>query len=180
MFVKPWSLVIRGLMALVLALITGKWPAMSLRSLLLVFGGYALVDGLVAMAGAMRSAESGKRWTPLIVEGVTGILTAFAAFSWPSPFDLSVTYLIAAWALVTGVLEVMTGLRLRKSLAGEWLLTLSGFSSITLGILMLTIRVAADVARLVGIYAFIFGIMLLALGFRLRPWLKRPAIGAPL
>jgi uncharacterized membrane protein HdeD (DUF308 family) len=127
------------------------------------------------MAGAVRAAEANQRWGPLIAEGVAGLATTIIALSWPTFNDLFLVYLISGWALVTGILEIVAGLRLRRYVAGEWLLTVSGIASIILGFLMVIIPLtgAITIAYWVGLYAFLFGALLIALGFRLRTWVTR-------
>jgi len=94
---------------------------------------------------------------------------------------LSLIYVIAAWALVTGVLEIAAGLRLREYIRGEWLLVLSGVASLILGVLMIAIPLAGSlaIAFWVGAYAFVFGALLVGLGFRLRSWARTPAAEEP-
>ena len=147
-----WSLVIRGVAAIALGVITFAHPGLSLGALVLVFGFYALIDGLVKMAGAVRAIT----------------------IAWPAITALSLVYVVAAWALVTGVFEIMAAVRLRKHVSGEWLLALSGFASLILGILMIAVPLAGAlaIALWVGAYAFVFGALLIGLGLRLRAWSK--------
>ena len=176
-----WSLVIRGLVAISLGLITVVWPGISLGRLVLVFFVYVLIDGLLGVAGAARAAEEHERWGPLLIEGLAGIATAIVTIAWPTITALSLVYVIAAWALVTGVLEIAAGLRLREYIPGEWLLVLSGVASLILGMLMIAIPLAGSlaIAFWVGAYAFVFGALLVGLGFRLRSWVKTPALEEP-
>jgi uncharacterized membrane protein HdeD (DUF308 family) len=174
-------MVIRGAVALLLGSITFLWPRMALDTLVELFAAYVLIDGLVAMAGAVRSAETGRRSAVLAIEGAAGIATAFAAMSWPATYELSRIYLLAAWAIVTGVLEIAAGVQLRRFVAGELLLALSGVASIALGFTILIIPFSDEIRWIVGVYAFTFGILLLVLGLRLRPSLTRShATGAQL
>src|SRR5260370_34721644 len=123
-----WSLVIRGLAAIALGLITlVQWETRSgitLRTLAQVFFVYTLFDGLVSIAGALRAAEAHQRWTSLLMEGLAGIATAILTIAWPRITVFSLIYIIAAWALFTGVFEIAAALRLRRYVRGEWLLAL--------------------------------------------------------
>jgi uncharacterized membrane protein HdeD (DUF308 family) len=170
-----WSLVIRGIVGIVLGVITFAWPGITLTALVFLFGGYALLDGILCIAGAVRAAEKRERWGVLLVEGVVGIATAVITVVWPAITALALVYLIAAWALVTGVLEIMAAIRLRRHITGEWLLVLGGVASVVFGILMVIAPLAGAlvIAVWVGAYAFVFGALLVALGFRLRSWAKR-------
>ena len=174
-----WSLVLRGLAAIVLGLITIVWPGITLGALVLLFGAYALIDGLLSLAGAVRAAENHERWGALLFEGLAGIAAGIVTFAWPAITALTLVYVIAAWALITGVFEIAAAVRLRKVLPGEWLLALSGFASLILGILMIAVPLAGAlaIAFWVGIYAFVFGALLIALGLRLRSWTKALTAG---
>ncbi|MCU1334866.1 MAG: hypothetical protein JWO19_447 [Bryobacterales bacterium] len=171
-----WSLVVRGLAAIVLGSIALAWRGMMPGQLALFFAGYAAIDGLVGLAGAVRAAESHERWVALVLEGLTGIVAAFIAFAWPLT-DLSFIYVVAAWAALTGTFEILSALRLRKQIAGEWMLALSGIASLTLGTLMAALPLAGSlpIALWLGGYALIFGALLLGLGLRLRAWTKAGA-----
>jgi uncharacterized membrane protein HdeD (DUF308 family) len=172
-----WSLVIRGFAAILLGLITVVWPGIRSGSFALVFFAYALVDGLVGIAGAVRAAEQRERWGPLFIEGLAGVGAAMITIAWPAITDLTLMYVIAAWALVTGVLEIVTALQLREYIPGEWLLALSGVASLILGMLLIAIPLAGPlpIAFWVGAYAFVFGALLVGLAFRLRSWARTPA-----
>jgi uncharacterized membrane protein HdeD (DUF308 family) len=165
-----WSLVIRGLAAICLGVITVARPRSSVESLTQFFFAYALIDGLVGIAGAIRAAEAEQRWASLFVEGLAGVAAAVIAITWPDSF-VQLAYVIAGWALITGVLELISARRLRRDVAGEWLLTSSGVASLILGALMIVLPLAGPppVAMWLGVYSLLFGALLVRLGFRLRP-----------
>src|SRR5579872_2825589 len=137
-----WSLVLRGLAAILLGFITVIWPGITLGALVLLFGAYALIDGVLSLVGAVRAAESHERWGVLLFEGLAGIVAGIVTFVWPAITALTLIYVIAAWALVTGVFEIVAAIRLRKYIPGEWMLGLSGLASLILGILMIAVPLA--------------------------------------
>jgi uncharacterized membrane protein HdeD (DUF308 family) len=167
-----WSLVIRGLVAIIFGLITFAFPGITLGALVLLFGAYALIDGIVSMVGIFRSSRTGERWWALLIEGVAGILAGLVTFFWPAITALALIYVIAAWAIVTGVFEIISAIELRKVISGEWLLVLGGIASIIVGVLFLVAPIAGaiTIALWIGIYAIIFGALLTVLGLRLRAW----------
>src|SRR5438874_1276696 len=167
-----WSPVIRGLVAILLGIITLAWPGITLGALVLLFGAYALIDGIVSIAGAWRASKAHERWGVLVFEGVAGIIAAVITFAWPAITALALVFVIAAWAIVTGIFEIAAAVQLRKYIKGEWLLILGGIASVVFGILlaMSPLLGALVLAIWLGVYALIFGGMLVGLGLRLRTW----------
>lgn len=165
-----WALALRGVFAIIFGLIALINPGLTLFALVFLFGAYSLVDGVFGVAAAVRAAEAHNRWGWLLVEGIAGIVAGIVAFVVPGITAIVLLYLIAAWALVTGVFELIAGFRLRGHLANEWLLLLSGAASIILGVLLIVRPGAGALALLwlIGFYAILFGVLMLILAFRLR------------
>ena len=137
---------------------------------MLLFGAYALWDGVFTLISAFR-AEGDRRW-PLILEGLVGIAAGLVTFFWPGAATLAILTIIAAWAIITGVFEIIGAVRLREEIEGEWFLLLGGLLSVLFGIALVVWPVAGLVAVtwMIGSYAIVFGILLMVLGFRLRNW----------
>lgn len=163
---------IRGILGIVIGLITFLWPGITLVALVFLFAGYALVDGVVSLAGAAHAAQSHERWAAFLIEGLLGIAAAVITVLWPAITALSLVFVIAAWAILTGVAEVVAAVRVRRYISGEWLLALAGIASVIFGVLVAVVPLAGAlvIAIWFGAYAFVFGVMLLVLGFRLRTW----------
>lgn len=174
-----WSLVIRGLVAVAFGTATFAWPGITVAALVILFGAYALLDGVVSIVGAWKAARAHERWGALIFEGIAGIITAAITAIFPGLTALALVYLIAAWALVTGALEIVAAMRLRQYIAHELLLALSGVASLLFGILAILLPLAGALAIAIGIgiYALVFGVLLIGLGFRLRSWTRTPHAG---
>jgi uncharacterized membrane protein HdeD (DUF308 family) len=172
-----WVLALRGVLAILFAVIAFSRPGVTLMALVWVWGAYAFLDGIFALIAAVRAAEHHQRWAMLLLEGISGIAAGIIAFVWTGITALVLVYLIAAWAVVTGIFEIAAAVRLRQMIQGEWLLGLSGVLSILLGILFAAIPGAAAVAWVwvIGAYALLAGILLLALAFRLRALGERAA-----
>jgi uncharacterized membrane protein HdeD (DUF308 family) len=175
-----WAVLLRGLAGILFGIITFFAPAISLAALVLLFGVYALVDGVLAIVTAVRR-RGADRWWLLLLEGLVGIAAGVLTFLWPAITAIALLYVIAAWALVTGVFEIAAAIRLRKAITGEWLLALSGIFSIALGVLLVLFPGpgALAVTIWIGAYAFVFGALLFALGLRLRGLGSPRARGEP-
>jgi uncharacterized membrane protein HdeD (DUF308 family) len=169
-----WSLVLRGVIAILVGIVTFVWPEITVGALVLLFGAYALLDGVLSLVGAWRASRAHERWGALVFEGIAGIVAAAITVLWPGITGIALVYIIAAWALVTGVFEIAAAVRLRHYITGEWLLILSGIASILFCFLAIALPLvgALAIALGIGIYAVIFGTLLIALGFKLRNWTK--------
>jgi len=167
-----WSLVIRGFLGILIGLITFVWPGITLAALVFLFAAYALVDGVISLTGAVHAAQAHERWGALVIEGILGIAAAVITMFWPAITALSLVFVIAAWAILTGISEIVAAVRLRKYISGEWLLILAGIASVIFGVLVAAVPLVGALAIAIwfGAYSFVFGIMLVALGFRLRTW----------
>jgi uncharacterized membrane protein HdeD (DUF308 family) len=165
-----WSLVIRGFIAILFGLVTFAWPGITLSALVLLFGAYALMDGIVIIVGIFRGSNAHERWGVLLIEGIAGIAAGLVTFFWPLITTLALVYVVAVWALVTGVFEIAAAIRLRKEIRNEWLLALAGVVSVILGVLLVIAPVVGALALTlwIGAYAIVFGALLVALGLRLR------------
>ena len=164
-----WTLVVRGLVAVLFGLFAIFVPDITLTVLVLLFGAYALVDGAVNIYGAI-TGDSNQRWWVGVLEGLVGIIVGILTFIWPGITALVLLYLIAVWAIFTGILEIWGAIELRREINNEVLLGISGLLSIIFGVLLIVAPGAGAlaVAWLIGFYAILFGITLIALGFRVR------------
>lgn len=162
-----WALALRGLAAIVFGLLTFFVPGITLLTLVILFGAFALVDGVLNVLAFFRMASH--HW-PLLLEGLVGIIAGVLTFAWPAITALVLLYLIGFWAIFTGVFEIIAGIRLRSVIRNEWLLILMGVLSLLFGGLIFFAPGAGALAIIlwIGAYALVFGIFLLALSFRLR------------
>lgn len=162
-----WALALRGLVAILFGLFTFFLPGITLVTLVFLFGAYALVDGAFNLIAFFRVASH--HWA-LLVEGIVGILVGILTFAWPAMTAIALLYFIAFWAILTGILEIVAGVRLRAAIANEWLLILMGALSVIFGLVILFAPGLGALAIVlwIGAYALVFGVILLALAFRLR------------
>src|SRR5581483_4553486 len=172
-----WVVLLRGVAGIVFGIASFFAPAISLAVLILLFGAYALVDGVLTLISAVRNTTE-RRWWVLLLEGLVGIIAGIITFVWPGITAVALLYVIAAWALITGALEIVEAFRLRKVIDNEWLLVLSGIISIALGVLLAMFPGPGVLALVlwIGAYALVFGVLLVGLGFRLRSWERSGAL----
>lgn len=177
-----WAFVIRGIAAVLFGLLTFFMPGMALLTLVFLFGAYAIVEGAFNIAAAFQ--RSGPRRQPawvLGLEGAVSVVAGVLAFVIPGITALTLLFLIAAWSIVTGVLEIVAAIRLRREIKGEWLLGLSGVLSAVFGVLLMAFPGAGALAVVIwiGAYAVVFGAVLIALGVRVRNFTRadRPHTG---
>jgi uncharacterized membrane protein HdeD (DUF308 family) len=166
-----WALLLRGICAVIFGILAFIWPGITLGALVLLWGAFALIDGILSIIAAVSRREgSGIPWWALLLEGVLGIAAGILTFIWPGITALMLLFLIAAWAILTGIFEIVAAIRVRKEIEGEWWLVLSGILSIVFGVLLVARPGAGALAVvwLIGAYALIFGVFLIALSFKLK------------
>lgn len=165
-----WALALRGAIAILFGVAAFVRPDITLEALILLFGAYALVDGAFSLVGVFGGTRSGTpRWL-LLVEGVVSVLAGLVAFVFPGLTAVALLYLIAAWAIITGLSEIATAIRLRQEIRGEWALIAGGAASVLLGLVLAVLPAVGILSLiwLIGAYAVAFGVLLLITAFRVR------------
>jgi uncharacterized membrane protein HdeD (DUF308 family) len=169
-----WAVALRGAIAVIFGIVAIALPAVAVFSLVWVFAAYMLIDGVFAIVGGVRAAQHHGRWWPFALEGAVDIAAGLIAVIWPAIPAIVLIYLLAIWAIVTGILMVSAGFSPRRP-HSAWLLVLSGLISVLLGIAFIGwpgVGVVA-IGLWIGIYALVFGVVLLAFAFRLRRHLRQ-------
>lgn len=165
-----WLFLIRGIAAIVFGVLAFAWPGITILTLVLFYGAFALIDGVSALSAAIGGGVSrGPRWW-LVVIGLCGILAGILTFMWPGITALILLIFIAGWSIAIGVFQIVGAIQLRRHIDNEWLLILSGALSVIFGIVLLLRPGAGALALvwLIGSYAILFGILNIAFAFRLR------------
>jgi len=166
---KWWLLLLRGLAAIVVAVIAFMQPGSALIALVLVLGAYSFVAGAIAFTAALVGV-GGDRWWALLLEGIIGVVVALVIWSWPLASTLAFVYFVAAWLIVTGIVQIAAGVRLRDIIDNEWLYILGGLISIAFGVWVFRSpgQGAVATAFLFGWYFLLYGILQTVVAFRLR------------
>ena len=167
-----WLLALRGLIAVVFGVLAFMWPGATLITLVWLFGAFALLNGILSLVLAAKTPKGYPKVGSLILGGLLGILAGLLALVMPGITALGLLILIAAWAIATGVMELVAAVRLRTIIANEWLLILAGIASVAFGVILLLQPAAGALALiwLIGAWALVFGILLMILAFRMRNW----------
>jgi len=165
-----WLLVLRGVAAILFGLAAFMWPGLTLLVLITLFAVYAIIDGVIAVVTGLSHTHDSPRWWVFLIEGLVGIGIGVVALVWPGVTTLVILAMIAAWAILTGVLEIVAAVRLRREITNEWLLALGGFLSVGMGILLIAQPVAGTLAIIwmIGAYELVAGVVWIALGFRVK------------
>ena len=171
-----WALLLRGIAAVLFGILAFSVPGATIFALVILFGAYAFIDGVFAIASAVRAAEAHQRWWPLVFEGVVGLAIAAVTLFQPHITAFALYITIAVWAFLTGVFEIVAAIQLRKAIAGEVLLIVSGVLSIVFAALLVTFPQfgALTIVYIIGAYAVIFGVLMIGLGLRLRGHASHP------
>lgn len=174
-----WVLLIRGLAAIAFGVLAFVWPGLTLATLILLFGAFALVDGVFALVTAIAGRRQDESWWLGILRGVIGIGIGVVTFVNPAITALALVLYIAAWALASGVLEIAAAIRLRNEIEGEWALALAGVLSIAFAGLLLWAPGAGALALLwwIAAWALVLGVLLVLESFKLRGLRERPGAG---
>jgi uncharacterized membrane protein HdeD (DUF308 family) len=163
-------LLIRGVLGVAAGIIALTWPGITVAVLVVLFGAYATVDGITNLfLGFSRRGAHGQTWVH-VLEGIVGIAVGMLTFVWPGITALVLVACVGAWAIMTGVLEIVAAVRLRQVITGEWMLVTSGALSILFGFLIFAFPAAGAVgiAWVLGAYTAAAGFLLIGLGIRLR------------
>ncbi|WP_446009850.1 HdeD family acid-resistance protein [Candidatus Electrothrix sp.] len=165
-----WVLLLRGIIALVFGVLAWVYPGITLTLLILFFGVYILTDGILHVGASIAGRRQNRYWWTGLLGGLIGIIIGLVTFLAPGVTAFALLIAIAVWALLTGILDIVTAIQLRKEIQGEWLLIFSGVASFLLGILLLIMPSAGILTLLwlLATYAVLFGLLLVLLAFKVR------------
>jgi uncharacterized membrane protein HdeD (DUF308 family) len=171
-------MMVRGAFAVVFGVLTLVWPAVTALALALLFGVYALVNGVSAIVSAIRGDELFRRWL-VALSGLVSVAAGVVALLWPGITVLVLTLVVGVWALATGLSEILTAIWLRRVLDRKVFLIVIGVLSIIAGVLLLwhPLTGALGIAIVVGSYAVVYGALMIGVAAWLRHEVRRPVVG---
>jgi uncharacterized membrane protein HdeD (DUF308 family) len=175
-----WGVALHGLFALLFGLATIAWPGATLATLALLFGIFSIADGVLALAGLFNPAPTARRWA-LALHGLVSVLAGVLAVLQPETATLAFVYLIASWAILTGISTIAAAIELRKTIDDEWLLGLSGAAALLFGVGVALYPSIGTLVLLgtIAAYTISTGIMQIVLGLRLRRLRASSPAGEP-
>jgi uncharacterized membrane protein HdeD (DUF308 family) len=164
-----WTFILRGVLGILFGVMVIVFPGIGLTAIILVFAAWALVGGASSLIGAWRSRTQRDWWVGLF-EGLAGLAAGIVAIMLPAAAALALLFIVAGWAIVTGVLQIWMAVRLREQISGEIWMGLSGLISILFGLFLVIFPGTGilSVLLLVGIFSILMGVPMVLLGWRLR------------
>lgn len=165
-----WVFLLRGIFAILFGIAAFVWPGMTLLVLVALFAAFVLVDGVVTIIAAIKHREEVKHWWAYLLEGILAIAIGVATWFWPGITAMALLFLIAFWAIATGIFKIIAAWKLREEIKGEWALAFAGLLSVAFGVLLLVRPGAGALAViwLIGFFAILFGILLIIVAFKVR------------
>jgi uncharacterized membrane protein HdeD (DUF308 family) len=164
-----WLILLRGICAILFGVLAFIWPGLTLLTLVLLYGVFALIDGVLALAAAVMGGAPAPRWW-LAIAGLLGIAAGLLTLFWPGLTAIVLLLFIAAWAITTGVMQIIGAIRMRKEIDNEWFLVAAGILSVLFGIVLALQPGVGALASIfvIGAYAILYGIALVLFALRLR------------
>lgn len=165
-----WAMIFRGIIAILFGVLALFWPGLTLELLVFLFAFYALFDGIIAIIAAISSMAHHKEWWTFLLEGIVGLAVGIIVLVWPEVTLVVLIYLIAAWAVVTGIMEFIAAFSPIFDTGTKILIGLAGILSAVLGFIIFFYPITGIlvVTWLIGIYALLFGILLIIFGVQVK------------
>ena len=165
-----WLLLLRGIAAILFGILAFVWPGLTLVTLVLLYGAFALVDGIIVLAAAFSGAAKPIPTWWLVVIGLLGVAAGIVTFLWPGMSAIVLVLFIGAWAVAHGIFEIIGAIQLRKEIENEWALILGGILSVIFGVVILIAPGAGALALVwaIAAYSIVFGLLLVAFSLRVR------------
>lgn len=165
-----WVLLLRGIAAIIFSLLAWFQPAITLAALIMLFGIYTLADGILTTWMAIAGRKSNDHWWLLLLSGLLSIAVGILTFMMPDLTALVLLVYIAVWAIVTGIMQIVVAIRIRKEVTGEWLLALGGIISVVFGFFLIAQPAAGALSLLwvIAGYVFVIGILMVIFSFKIR------------
>jgi uncharacterized membrane protein HdeD (DUF308 family) len=164
-----WAFVVRGILGIAFGVVLVLFPGIGLVAVVALFAAWAIIGGVSSLVAAWQ-ARAHRDWWVGLLEGVVGVAAGLVAILAPGLAALGLLFVIATWAVLTGILQLWFAIRMRDQIRGELWLGLSGVVAILFGLLLVLFPGTGilSVLLLAGLLSIAFGAAMVMLGFRLR------------
>ncbi len=164
-----WVIALGGLLGILFGLVALAWPQITLLALVYVFAAFAVADGLVTLYFSIATHKADEGWGMLAASGIAEVVLGVVIFIWPQITAQIFVYIVAAWAIMTGVFEILAVADFRGVIDDGWLLILAGILSVAFGVLLIVYPSAGAISLvwIIGLYATVAGILDIVFAFRL-------------
>ena len=164
-----WLILLRGALAILFGILTFFWPSLTLFTLIIFYGAFAMLDGVFSLIAAVTGGMPAPRWWLALV-GVLGIVVGLMTLAWPGLTGLVLLYFIAGWAIASGIFQIIGAIRIRQEIDDEWFLIAEGVISLLFGILILAYPGAGalGIAFAIGAFAIVHGALLIGFSLKLK------------
>ena len=170
-----WLLALRGVFAILFGIVILAWPALTIEVLVIIYGVFALVGGILSMIIGLFNIGKNSNWWVMFLEGVLGFVVGGIVLKWPAMSLLLLIIIIAFWAIISGIAQIITAFFVRQQIKNEWLMALSGLISLLFGLLLFSWPITGVVVLswLIGFYALLLGIFLIVFGFQVKTYTSK-------
>ena len=165
-----WTYVVRGAIAILFGILAFVAPGFGLVGLVALFAAWAIIDGVGSLIAGIRTRGGDRSWWLEVLEGLVSVAAGAVALLVPDIAARALVLIIGAWAVLTGIIEIVLAVRLRRVIEGEVWMALGGVASIVFGAVLVIFPAtgALSLVWLIGSFAIAFGVFLVILGWRLR------------
>jgi len=170
-----WDMLMRGVIAVIFGLLVFFMPGLSIAVFVFLFGSFAVIDGVLLLLQAVTVRD--EKWWVRFIQGIVALAAGVAVFMWPRIGALTLLYVIAFYLIITGILQAIAAIELRKAIKGELLLMISGILAVIVGVLLIMkpLTGAIALAQTIGIFAIAYGILMGILALKLQGFLHKIA-----
>ena len=170
-----WLLALKGVFAIIFGILILAWPGLTIEVLVIIYGVFALVGGILSMIIGLFTIGKYSNWWVMFLEGVLGFIVGGIVLKWPAISLLLLVVIIGLWAIISGIIQIITAIFVRQEIKNEWLMGLSGLISLLFGLVILSWPISSIivVSWLIGFYALLLGIFLIVFGFQIKTFLPK-------
>ena len=160
----------QGLLSIIFGIVIFAWPGLTLAIFIYAYAFYLLINGLVGFFHSFSSRKTNSAWWVYLLDAILSIIIGLAILFWPGITALVVVYIVAAWAMIAGILKVLLMFASGQDFADR-------LFSLILGIILVVFSVFLFVnpgkgvlalVNLIALFSILYGVLLFFLAFVVR------------